>query len=84
MKYIISPPEETIWTVSREQFLGALRHEWPAVEAQVAPDGDELQTRDIVWDLPCDNGPMEGSIDQAGQAIFLDGPMKAMAEFAHW
>jgi hypothetical protein len=27
---------------------------------------------------------MEGSIDQAGQAIFLDGPMKAMAEFAHW
>lgn len=78
--FLITPPEATAWSVSRDELVRLLSDEWPGVTVGF----EDLPTRDVVWIRETSDGQLEGSQDTAGQIHYLDGPLSAVAEHAVW
>jgi hypothetical protein len=83
VKWLLSPPEETDWHVTRDELTELLRRDWPGAEVRIADD-NARSTRDVVWRLQVSGGELEGSQDRAGQAQYLDGPIDTVARFTAW
>jgi hypothetical protein len=81
--WLLTPPEETDWHVTRDELTELLRRDWPGAEVRIT-DYNAPSARDVVWRLQVSGGELEGSQDRAGQAQYLDGPIGAVARFTAW
>jgi hypothetical protein len=79
--YVISPSEETSWSVDRTTLTLLLEEHWPG--ATVELDGRQ-PTREVVWQIPMPEGDLDGSQDREGQAQYLTGLPVTLARYAHW
>jgi len=83
--YLIAPPERSGWHLKRSAFARAIEAELP--QARFSRPDPLSSTRSIVWDIPDPQGGsrwLEGSLDQAGEAVYLRGDAGLAAAFATW
>lgn len=83
MFYMITPPNETEWCVSRAELLSLLRRNWPESETRVRDD-PLLPAGDVEWKIVVDGQELEGSQDRSGQTQYLNGAIQVVASYALW
>jgi hypothetical protein len=78
--YLISPPAETSWTIDLDELRSELRSLWPDVDIVVParPTPDKI----LQWKVEVGEHWLEGSLEDARQAIYLRGDVECIAQLA--
>jgi hypothetical protein len=80
--FLVSPSQETAWSIDPEEFEEQLRERWP--DAEVWP-GDPDSQRALTFELPSvGDVPPRGRLMRDGQVVGLDGDVPESAEVASW
>lgn len=80
--FLISPPEETEWSMDPSDFAARLEASWP--DADVRWVDDPVRTHALDFVIEIDGEPVDGGIHRDGQAIGLEGDPDACAKAATW
>lgn len=71
------------WQYPSHAVIAAVDVAWPDAEV-LARSGARGSVRAVVWSLPSDGGPLEVSVNDDGNALMLEGPLRPAVEFALW
>jgi hypothetical protein len=80
--FLISPPSETDWRMTADDFERRLRERWP--DADVRRIDDDERTYVLQFTLPGDGPPVVGGLEREGWTVFVEGDSAQAAEVARW
>ena len=82
MSYFISPPDNSDFQVSLDDFVASLQSKWPQLEIESVnnPKSNHL----LEWKVTLDDRLLVGTLDKTQQVVHLDGDIRDCAHFAQW
>lgn len=80
MSWLISPPEETSWRMTRPEVADLLRRLWPSVEVTPADPRTKMA---MFWEVTRDADDwVSGSLEDIGQCLYVKGSSEEIARLA--
>lgn len=83
MTYLVLVQDDD-WSLAEGDLVRALRTDWPGSEMMQSPLGGENTGTELSWIYGVGEDRVNGSIDQTGQCLYLDGQELAVAAFVSW